>query len=62
MVKKQIALIAFLVCGLTWGTTAQAGEKFAFADVDKAMNQSQAAKKARELLDRSFTSKQKELT
>ncbi|MBF0153127.1 MAG: OmpH family outer membrane protein [Magnetococcales bacterium] len=63
MAKKLMTLMMILLCGLTWGaSSAQAEGKFAFADVDKAMNQSQAAKKARDLLDRSFTNKQKELT
>ncbi|MBF0425771.1 MAG: OmpH family outer membrane protein [Magnetococcales bacterium] len=62
MTKTSIALIAFLLCGFAMGTTAWAEGRFAFADVDKAMNQSLAAKKAREILDQSFTSKQRELT
>ncbi|MBF0135000.1 MAG: OmpH family outer membrane protein [Magnetococcus sp. DMHC-1] len=62
MAKKKIALMVLLVCGFVWSATAQAEGKFAFADVDKAMNQSQAAKRARDLLERSFSNKQKELS
>ncbi len=61
-VNKLITVMVFAAVGLLGAWSAQAEQLlFAYVDVPRAMASSDAAKKARELLERKLASKQKEV-